>query len=340
MTLRHWMALGLLMLLSADPAMAGNKMTIKTATLAPDGSTWFKILESMGRESEQKTGGRVRFRIYAGGVAGDDRDVVRKMRIGQLQAGAVATAGLASIDPAFNVFSIPLFFDSYDEFFFVRDKLTPMLEGRLEEKGFKLLHWGHGGWVHVFSAEPVQTVDDLEGVKMWTWAGDDRYVQIWKDAGFHPVPLAATDILVGLQTGLIDGIPTTPYAALAMQWFRHTPNMLAAGVAPMVGGTILTMKAWEKISDDDRSILVQVGEEADSRLSTAIPKADEEAIQEMEKRGLTVVPVEPKQEAQWQAVAQEFADRMRDNIVPEDVYQLALRYRDEFRQSRSIEGRR
>jgi len=328
------------MLLAPRPALCGGKITLKTATLAPDGSAWFKVLKSLDQTVQQRTEGRVELRIYAGGVAGDDRDVVRKMRIGQLQAGAVATSGLGSIDPGYNVFSIPLFFDSYDEFFFVRDQLTPLLAQRTEEKGFKLLHWGHGGWVHVFSAEPVRTVDELRQVKMWTWAGDDRVVQIWKDSGFNPVPLAATDILVGLQTGLVNGVPTTPYAALAMQWFRHIPYMLSSGVAPMVGGTILTLKAWNKLSPDDQEILLQAGQEADARLRAEIPVADEEAIAEMEKRGLTVVPVDAQGDPTWRAVAEDFAARMQGELVPEDVYRLALGYRDEYRQSHPTEGKR
>jgi TRAP-type C4-dicarboxylate transport system substrate-binding protein len=329
-----------LLMLGVAPVL-GAPVTVRLATLAPDGSAWHNVLKDMSHEWNERTDGRVRVRIYPGGVAGDDPDMVRKLRIGQLQAGAITSAGLTDIDPAFNVFSIPLFFDSFEEFFYVLDKMTPTLKSRLEAKGFVPLNWAHAGWIHLFSKEPVRTVADLKRVKMFTWAGDDDMGRLWKSEGFRPVPLASTDILVGLQTGMIDGIPATPYPALLSQWYRHTPYMLKPGVGPLMGGTVMSMKTWTKISEDDRASLLEAAARAGERLRSEIPEKDLSAVREMEKRGLTVIDaLAGEQSEQWRETAVAFASRVRESLVPEEIFEMASRYRDEFRRTHTEEGTR
>ena len=210
---------------------------------------------SIGPETDWAAGtqNRVTLRVYPGGVAGDEPDLVRKMRIGQLQAAAVTTAGLANIDPAFNVFNIPMFFTSYPELYATLTKLEPILRQRLEEKGFVLLSWGHGGWVYFFTKAPVNSVEGLRKTKMFVWAGDDRMVALWKSQGFNPVPLAATDIMSSLQTGMIDSYPTTPLLGLTLQWYRQTPNMVGMGMAPLVGELVMTKTAWPRSRPRTRS---------------------------------------------------------------------------------------
>lgn len=315
--------------LAATAAPAAT--TVDLATLAPDGSPWHKQLERMGNEWRQGTDSRVRLRIFPGGVAGDDPAIVRKIRIGRLGAGAVSVVGLTEIDDAFKVFGIPLFFDSYEEFAYVLDRLGPTLAERVEKKGFVLLHWIHGGWIHIFSKKKVETVDDLKSVKMFTSAGSHEMVRVWQENGFKPVPLATTDVLTGLQTGMIEGIPAPPVGALAMQWFRHTPYMLEPGVAPLVGATIVSQRAWNRISEADREVLRRSAEQVEARLAAEIPEKDRESVAEMRKRGLEIIRVDAGDGGErWRAAAAAFAERMRGH-VPADVLDLALRYRDEFR---------
>jgi TRAP-type C4-dicarboxylate transport system substrate-binding protein len=329
----------LLMLMLAAPAAAGDDTTIKLATLAPDGSPWHKALEDMGNEWRERTDGRVTLRLYPGGVAGDDPDMVRKIRIGQLQASSLTIAGLADIDPAFLVFNIPLFFDSDEEFRYVLGQMTEELGARLESKGFILLHWGHGGWVHLFSKQPVRTVEDLKSVKLFSWAGDDRMFHVWKSTGFRPVALAATDILTGLQTGLIDGLPTTPLAALSLQWFRQTDYMLEPGIAPLMGATVISQKAWDRISEQDRALLLAAAQRMEQRLMVEIPRKDAEAIEEMQKRGLKLVSVESEERmAEWRAAAESLAAKMRSGFLPENIFEAALRHRTAFRRHNGSEA--
>jgi TRAP-type transport system periplasmic protein len=318
--------------LAITPTPAGAQaQVIKLATLVPEGSVWDKSMREMGADWAAGTQNRVSLRVYPGGVAGDEPDLVRKMRIGQLQAAAVTTAGLADIDPAFNVFNIPMFFTSYPELYATLAKLEPVLRQRLDEKGFVLLAWGHGGWVYFFTKTPVATVDALRKTKMFMWAGDDKMVTLWKQQGFQPVPLAATDIMTGLQTGMIDSYPTTPLLGLTLQWYRQTPNMVGMGLAPLVGGLVMTKTAWSKIAPADQKKIMAACAKLQHRLEVEVPRQDTTAVAEMQKRGLRVNPVVGANATQFRATAEAFAVGMKGIRVPPDVLELARRERDAFR---------
>jgi len=324
------------LVLVAGAMCTAQGATIKLATLAPDGTVWHRALQEMGAEWQRATSNGVQLRIYPGGVAGDDPDMVRKMRIGQLQAALLTVAGLASIDGEINVFTIPLFFDSYEEHAYVLDKLRPYFAQRFEQRGYVLLGWAHGGWVHLFSKQPVRTVEDLRSIKLFSWAGDDTFIQVWKSNGFHPVALASTDILTGLQTGMIDAIPTTPLAALTLQWYKQTPYMTELGVAPLVGALVMTKTAWDRIPEAQRPALRSAALAAEAKMSHEIPRLDDEAVQQMKERGLTVVGLDGDPAAGgWRKLADTFAERMRKSMVPEEVFAQALRYRDEYRAAHS-----
>jgi TRAP-type C4-dicarboxylate transport system substrate-binding protein len=335
-TLARTLTLILALTLGAAPAPAAT--LVKMATLVPDGSIWHQILKEMEVEWGQVTEGRVTLRLYAGGVAGDDPDMVRKMRIGQLQGAALTSGGLTAIDDAFNVLQVPLFFESYEELVHVLEATRPFFAERLEEKGFVLLGWGHGGWVHFFSSQPVRTVEDLRRLKIFTWAGDQAFTNWWKANGFQPVPLAATDILTGLQTGMIQAFPTTPLAALSLQWFRQAPNMLGVPLAPFAGATVVTAATWKKISAADQEKLLQAARRAEDRQEEEIPRQDADAVAEMSKRGLTVNVPDAAARAKWHAEARRFADSMRGGIVPQDVFDLVLRERDAYRGRQGEKG--
>ncbi|MDX1501629.1 MAG: TRAP transporter substrate-binding protein DctP [Thermoanaerobaculia bacterium] len=335
MTRKLLSAVLLLPLLAAPPAGAA---VIKLATLVPDGSVWEKALSRMGSEWREATAGRVQLRIYPGGVAGDEGDVLRKMKIGQLHAATLTSGGLGEIDPAFNVFTIPLFFDSYEELFHVTRELEPLLVRRLEERGYRFLNWGHAGWIHVFSTRRVVEIDDLRQLKIFVGASDDKMAQWWKENGFRAVPLSVTDILTGLQTGMIDVYPATPLAALSLQWFRQTPYMHGLGLAPLVGATVVTERAWERIDEADRRALLTSAESVEARLEKEIPGQDSQAIEEMSKRGLTVV--REYDEGAWREAAETFASTMVKLRVPQEIYDRAVAARDAYRGRAAAGGAR
>ncbi len=332
MTLRRSLPvlLALLALLTPSAALA-QASVIKLATLVPEGSIWDKAMREMGSQWSATTQGRVTLRIYPGGVAGDEPDVVRKMRLGQLQASAVTTAGLASLDPAFNIFNIPMFFTSYPELYATLDVLEPVLKKRLEDKGFVLLAWGHAGWVYFFTKHPVADAASLKKTKMFVWAGDEQMVQQWKTLGFQPVALAATDMMTGLQTNMIDSYPATPLIGLTLQWYRQTPNIMGLGLAPLVGGLVATKSSWMKISEADRAKILASCRRLENRLEHEVPKQDTTAVTEMQKRGLKVNTVKPADAAAFAGIADQFAAGIPGSRVPADILAAARRARDEYR---------
>jgi len=331
---KSWSAAALLalssVLLPAAPAAAAPTV-VKMATLVPEGSVWDKALKDMGAQWKEASGGAVELRIYPGGVAGDEPDVVRKMRVGQLHGAALSVTGLIAIDKGFEIFQIPFFFASWEELYYVLEKLRPELEKRLEAKGYVFLQWGHGGWVHLFSRQPVASIADLQKQKIFTWAGNDMMVELWRRAKFQPVALAATDILTGLQTGMIDVIPTPPLAALTLQWFRTTPNMLGEGLAPLVGATVISQKTWNSLTPEVRAKLLELAKKTDARLAAEIPQQDKQAIDQMKQRGLTVTSIDAGAKAAWQKTADDMAAGVRETVADKALLEMALAARAEFR---------
>jgi TRAP-type C4-dicarboxylate transport system substrate-binding protein len=165
-------------------------IVVKMATLAPEGSSWYKVLQNMGEGWKKATDGAVTLRIYPGGVSGDEDAVIRKMRVGQLQAAAVTGIGLSYLDRSFYALHVPMMYESDEEFDYVRDRLSPVLERRLEEKGMIVLNWGDAGWVHFFAKKPFTRPSEVKAMKIFVWAGDTNLIQLYKETGFNPVPLS------------------------------------------------------------------------------------------------------------------------------------------------------
>jgi len=319
-------------LLSAAP------ITIKLATLAPPNTTWHKALLDMGDTWMKTTEGRVKMTVYAGGTQGSEDATLRMMRPGvdTLQAGLYTAGGLAQIDEAFNVFAMPFFYESDEEELAVQNKISPLLEQRLQAKGYRLLNWGTGGWVQMFSKKPLKTLDDVKGAKLFTSKGDDRLVQFYASNGFHPVALLPTDIpaQLKLSTGLIDTAPYPPYIALTLQIFRDAKYMLDVHAAPFVGATIISNDAWNKISADDQAKVMTAAKAMEARIRAEGPKQDADSLTAMQARGLEVIKPDAKTAADFRAAANKLNASMRGAMVPADIYDLAVATRDAYRKSK------
>ncbi len=321
-----------LFLALAVPARAA--MIVKMATLAPEGSSWYRVLQEMGEDWQRISGGAVTLRIYPGGVAGDEDAMIRKMRVGQIQASAITGIGLAYLDKAFYALHIPMMYASDEEFDFVRDRFAPYLEKRMEERGFIVLNWGDAGWVHFFSKTPVTTPAEVKSLKLFLWAGDTNLVQLYKKTGFHPVPLSTADLLPGLETGMVNSFSSTPLAALAFQWFGLAPNMADLRYAPLTGATVISRSAWEKIPPELRPKLLDASRAAGLRLRSEIRRLNREAIAVMVKNGLKIHKVSPAVEAQWRKTVEDVYPEVRGKIIPAEAFDMVRRYRDAFRASR------
>jgi len=312
-------------------ALAQAPLIVRTATLVPDGSSWYLILKELGEKWKTASGGRVTVRLFPGGVAGDDPDVVRKMRLGTLSAGVLTSVGVAEIDKSVYALGVPLMYDSSEEVYYVLEKMRPRLEASIEAKGFVVLNWADVGWVHFFTQKPVALPDDLRALKLFTWAGDADSVSVWRSAGFNPVPLPSTEIATALQTGLVNALGSPPQVAVISQFFNNAKNMTDLRWQVLLGATLITKSTWEKIPADLRPALLEASREAGQRLQREVKDAEQKDIDAMKKRGLNVVAVSARQRAEWQKLTEKLYPSIRGRIVPADAFDEALRYRDEYR---------
>ncbi len=323
--------MALTILTATNISWAAGEVTIKMATLAPQGSEWHQVLQEMGAAWGKASSGQVAFRLYPGGVAGDDTDVVRKMRLGTLNAGLLSGTGLCEIDRSVLALQVPLVYADYDELDCVLEQMGPQIEKQLEAKGFILLGWSDAGWAHFFTKEPVRTPEDMKKLKMFVWAGDDRYVELWKKAGFNPVPLPSTEISTALQTGLVNAVTTTTQGAVLLQWYKQVNHMSDLKWAVLLGGIVVTKAAWEKIPADVRPIIKESARSACRRLSQFARQTEPKDIEVMQKHGLQVVPVDNAALNAWRQLIDGVLPQVRGAYVPAEPLDMALKLRDQCR---------
>jgi len=311
---------------------ANAKVVIKLATAAPKDSIWHEQLKTIDQRWQAASDGEVSLRIYAG-TLGDEDDILRRIRVGQLDAGSITSAGLSSIHIATKSMHIPLAFNSNEEMEYVRNGIAKELEPLLAAKGFKVLSWGEVGWLHFFSREPVATPDDLRKQKLFVWSNGDssKDEKIWQDFGFDTVSLSYIDILSALQTKMIDAFNTPPLVALASQWFPFTPYMTDLKWAPLTGATIITDKAWQKIPIQFRPELERIVFEEGLSLQLGVRRLEQQATDAMIKRGMKIVAVDGAARKAWQEMAEKSYSKIRGTVVPEKYFDETLRLRDEFR---------
>ncbi len=324
-------AFGVLVLAACSTA---QPLLIKMGTVAPEGSPWHQILQQMGQQWQKISGGKVTLRIYPGGVLGDEPDMITKMRIGQLQAVALSGSGLSRLEPAVACFHIPMMIESYEELDYVRDRIAPRLEKLLDEKGYVVLNWGDAGWVHFFTKTPARKLDEIRKMKLFTMAGDAEALELYQSAGFRPVPLATTDMMPALQTGLIEAFDVPPLLAMLNQWFGLARNMIDVKWAPLVGATVVSKKTWERIPAEQRAQMLEAARSAGVRLRGEIRKMGDDAVVEMKKRGLNVITLDAATLADWRRQAEEAYPKLRGRLAPAELFDEVKRLRDEFRAQR------
>jgi TRAP-type transport system periplasmic protein len=325
-------ALIILLILATAQTSWSDEVVIKMATLAPQGSEWYQALQEMGTAWQKASRGQVAFRLYPGGVAGDDSDVVRKMRLGTLNAGLLSAAGLTDIDRSVLAIEIPLAYADYGELDCVLEQMGPQIERQLDAKGFVLLGWTDAGWAHFFTKSPVRTPDDMKKLKMFVWAGDDQYVELWKKAGFNPVPLPSTEISTALQTGLVNAVTSTAQGVVLLQWYKQVNHMTDLKWAVFLGGMVVTKATWEKIPADARPAIKDAARKACRRLSEFSRQSEIKDIQVLKKNGVQVVPVDGAAFDQWRRLIDGVLLQIRGSYVPAEPLDKALKLRDQCRQ--------
>lgn len=294
----------LLAILALAAGPAGGQV-IKLGTVAPEGSPWHTALLEIAQEWGKLSGGRVQVRIYPGGVAGDESDMLRKIRIGQLHAAALTGVGLVDIAPDIEALFFPTVAETDGELDYLIETLGHIWERQMQEKGFEVLTWSSAGWVHFFSKAPVVTPDDLRKRKIVFWGSNALYVELLQKSGFQPVPLAVTDILPSLQTGLVDTFAAPPAAALSFQWFALALNMTDFRWQPLPAATVISKKKWDEIPAELQPRLKDAATKIGRRLHEKIRTLESDAINAMKHHGLKVISVPPDVEKQWGKLVRE-----------------------------------
>lgn len=326
------LALGLGVCLAVVPLLA-QTTTLRVGTIVPLDSKWHQILQDMGQRWRIASKEKITLKFFVG-TLGDEAELVRKMGLKQIQIAALTSVGLEKITKDCAALSIPMLFESNEELDYVRERIEPRLEKSLAAKGYIVLNWGDGGWVRFFSKRPAKTLAEFKKLKLFTWAGSPETEELYKDAGFDPVPLTPGEITQSLLSGKIEAFPAPPLGAYGYQWFGLAPNMIDLKFAPIIGGTIITKDAWEQIDPTLRPILLKEARAAGDRLKKEIRQIDDWAIEEMKKRKLVVYTPTPAQFQEWKQTAEKFYPRIRGDIVQPADFDEVKRLVDEYRATR------
>ncbi len=319
------------LIVSLAPAQA-DTIKVRLGTVVPKGSSYFRIMQEVGESWRAVQGEGSTFVIYGDGSQGGEADLVKRMRVGQLNAALLSAVGLGEIDKSMLALqSIPMLFRDWAEVDFVRERVRQALEARLAEKGFVVLLWGDGGWVRFFSKDSAATPAEFKRFKLFAWAGSTEQVDLMKKMGYQPVPLETADILPGLQTGLINAVPASPYFALAGQFSGSAPNMLDVKWVPIIGAVVMTRKVWDAMSPAAREELKRSGQKAGQDIRARARSEDLESIEAMKKRGMRITIPSAEQETLWRRAAEEVYPSMRGSIVPADTWDEIRKALDEYR---------
>ena len=300
-------------------ASASTPLSIKFATLAPQGSTWMVTLREMDAEIRRRSGGRVHFIFYPGGVLGDEIDVLRKIRIGQLHGGAFSGVGLGSVVPSVRVLELPLLFRDAEEADFVTGRLEEYFARAFEKRGFIFLTFAEAGPVHLFSQKAIRRRQDLQGIKMWAWHGDPLAAALFSAYQVAPVPLALPDVFPSLHTGLIDAFYAPPLAAIALQWFSQVSYMSTEGYTRATGGMLISQSRWEAIPAEFRVILRDVAKKYGREVVVKTRHENREALAALTRHGIQPVDLDPEERRQLLEISRQLWEEQAGKLYPRSL---------------------
>ncbi len=316
----------------APEALAAKKTRIKFSTLAPEGSSWMKVMRMLERELESATDGEIGFKFYPGGVSGDEIDVIRKMRIGQVHAAGFTGVGLGEILPEVRVLDLPFLFRSDKEIEYIYEKMNKYFAARFEEKGYILLGWVPVGWVHFFSSEPITSVASLRPQKAWMWEGDPLVQATYRGLGVSPHPLSVTDVLLSLQTGMVDTVYASPMGALALQWYTKVKYMSELRMANATGGVLMTKRVFKRLPDKHKKTVREISKRYLKKLVQKIQADNDQSITLMKQNGLKITPLPKGSELEkFYAVGRDVQNQLNGKLFGQSVLDQVNSYLKEVR---------
>lgn len=314
--------LGGLLIFSVSLAeAAGEKIILKVGTLAPEGSTWTKVFREISQELEQKTGKQVSLRVFPSGVLGDEEDMLRKIKVGQIQGGFFTGGGLGLIFKDIKILAIPFLFENYNEVDAVMAKMSAFLEKGFWDDGYKIMGWGENGFIYLLSKQPIKNAADLKKGKVWIWEDTAMGKAVFKEVGVNPVPLGIPDVLVSLQTGMIDTVYASPLAAISMQWFTRVSYLTDLPLSYSVGALIIQKTALDKIPPAQRVIVEEIFKRHLEPMKGLVRQENQKALGVMAKQGIKTVTPAARDTKELRAMVLKAVDPLGDQQFSKKTFE-------------------
>ncbi len=324
----------LLLLIATAGNAASKTRVIKLATLAPEGSAWTEIFNNLNTELKEKTNNGVRLKIYPGGVLGDEKDMIRKMYVGQIHGAVLTSAGLSTIFSEMDVFQIPFLFKTYDEVDYVLDKMDRFFKKGFEDKGYILPAWTEGGFIRLMSTKPMASLDDLRKAKVWTWEDAPMAKAIFDEAGISAIPLSLPDVQVGLQTGLVEVVYAPPSGAISLQWFTKTKFITDLPLMYLIGGIVIKKNIFKKLSPAHQQVLLELCSKYMDQLKLVVRQENQEAIKVMSKHGVKLIRPSEEQIKEFKEVSARAMKRQIGKSFSKKIKDEVIGYVEEYRETK------
>jgi TRAP-type C4-dicarboxylate transport system substrate-binding protein len=304
---------------------------LRVATLAPAGSPWMAVLDRAASEIEEKTSKRVTLKYFTGGQLGDERDYIRKINLGQIDGAAITAVGLSMIEPSILVLQMPMLFETQEEVDYVAGKMWPYFQKKFEAKGYRLAERGEIGWIHMMSKTKIQSMDDLRKVKMCSMNTDSLGDTIVAKLGIQGVPLSIPEVDPALTSGKIDACMNSPLGAIALQWHTKIKFMAARPLVFAIGATVMSLKAIEKISQEDRKMIDSIAKASQKKARAVIRRANEDARKTLLRKGVQFVEVSDQMVTELTAFAKSVQGELEGKLFTKEELAMVIKHRDEFR---------
>lgn len=309
-------------------------VTIKIGSIAPAKSPWDKALRELGREWKSISGGEIKVKIYPGGIAGSEEDMIRKMKVGTLGGAVFTNRGLTKIYSDFYVLNLPFTFDSEKEFLHVAGKMNPIFEKGIEEKGYKVVIWSMAGWIHFFGKNKIEYPKDLKKHKLSFTTGEPELEQVWKKSGYQVIPNDMSDLMMGLQSGMVNSFYLPPLVAASGQYFPLAPHMLSMKIAPIYGGIVVSKKIWNKIPEKFKPKLMALAQKLSIDLKNKTASLEQEAIETMKKHGLIIHSLPDDGMVKWRAAVEKGFSSLINKVFSKQIYDKMTEYLNNFRKNK------
>ncbi len=330
----HYLAILLLLFLflfSIGEAEARPKYFFKVASLAPGGSVWVTKFEKFAQEISEKTGGEIGFRVYPGGIMGDDTAMYRKMRVGQLQGGGFTMTGISEVIPDFRVMALPFLFRSYDEVDSVRNGLLPLFKQRFSEKGIEFIAMTEVGFIYTMSTRPTVTTAELKKSKSWIPSGDPIATEFFATLGVSPIPLSIPDVLTGLQTGMVNTVYNSLYGSIIMQWFPKARFITDVPYAYAYGVFALDKKKFNKMPDRYQTLIHETAEKHFDLLIEDTRKSNQDSRKVLQEHGVTFLNSPQKEIEELHKYRNHAVERMIGNSFSKEIYNKTIELLEDHR---------